>query len=273
MRERDERFYWLIELLAYWEGRIQPMQLARLCHISRQQASKKLNKYNQQNSKSLTYCSSHKSYQPTEDFSPQIITREAGEYLSWVTGQSSYRDELLPCQSLLPPRRSIKPELMRPLIQALRTGHRVEVNYVSINNPDSQGRIIVPHHLVNTGRRWHIRAWCEKSQDFRDFVLGRFQGNAEVLDKSSIGSADDVAWQASVTLMIAPDPRLDKAQRQVIEFEYAMQNGLLEVHTRACLLSYKLQILNINPRMLEGEAKAQQLVIVNKDDIKHWLFD
>lgn len=273
MRARDEQFYWLIELLAYWEGRVQPMQLASICNISRQQASKKLNQYNQQNSKSLTYCSSHKSYQPAEGFSPQSISREAGEYLNWITGQSSYRDELLPCQSLLSPRRSIKPELMRPLIQALRNGRRVEVNYVSINNPDNQGRIIVPHHLVNTGQRWHMRAWCEKSQEFRDFVLGRFQGDAEVLEKSSVRSADDVAWQTIVTLIIAPDPRLDEAQRQVIEFEYAMQNGQLKIHTRACLLSYKLQKLNINPRMLEGEAKVQQLVIVNKDDIKHWLFD
>lgn len=266
-------FNWLIELHIYWEGRIQPSQLASVTNISRQQASKKLSCYRQENPEALSFCNKQKAYLATANFSPHFISCEVGEYLRWVTGQETQQAGIPANLCLEPPRRSITPELIRPLIQALREQRRIEVNYVSISNPNHEGRIIVPHHLVNTGQRWHLRAWCEKSQGYRDFVLGRFQGNAELLDKSTVSADDDIAWHTQVTLIFAPDPRLDKAQRQVIEFEYAMQNGQLKIVTRACLVSYKLQLLNINPRIYEADAKAQQLIIVNKDDIKQWLFD
>lgn len=266
-------FSWLIELLAYWEGRVQPAQLASIKAISRQQASKKLKDFLSENPEALHYHSREKTYRPTSKFFPRHINRDVGQYLSWVTGQSAHHDAIPANICLEPPRRPITPELMRPLMQALREGRRIEVNYVSINNPNREGRIIVPHHLVNTGQRWHVRAWCEKSQSFRDFVLGRFQGAAELLDKSTVNSSSDLGWQTEISILIAPDPRLSPEQRQVIEYEYAMHSGQLDIRTRACLASYKLQLLNLNPRMLEGNAKAQQLIIVNKNDIEKWLFN
>lgn len=265
-------FSWLIELLAYWEGRVQPAQLANVNRISRQQASKKLREFMAANPEALQYHHREKCYHPTDKFYPRLITSEVGEYLNWVTGQSAHHEAIPANICLTPPTRTVSPELMRPLIQALRTGRRIEVTYVSISNPNREGRIIVPHHLANTGQRWHLRAWCEKSQEFRDFVLGRFQDAGELLDKSPVTAENDTAWQTQVTITIAPDPRLTTAQRQVIEFEYGMQNGQLNIQTRACLVSYKLQLLNINPRIYEADAKAQQLVIVNKDDIDPWLF-
>ncbi|GLR62603.1 helix-turn-helix transcriptional regulator [Marinospirillum insulare] len=266
-------FYWLIELLAYWEGRIQPSQLASITGVSRQQASKKLSEYRQNNLQALKFCNKQKAYLPTEKLLPSYITCEVGEYLRWITGQNIQYERALANTCLAPPMRPIAPELMRALLQALREQKRIEVNYVSISNPDHEGRIIVPYHLVNTGQRWHLRAWCEKNQDFRDFVLGRFQGKAELLNKSTISFLDDAAWHTHVSIIVAPDPRLSAEQRRVVEFEYAMQNGQLEIITRACLVSYKLQLLNINPRIYEAEATAQQLIIINKNDIKPWLFE
>ncbi len=272
LSENYDFFSWLIELLAYWEGRVQPSQLAGINRISRQQASKKLAEFMSASPEALQYHSREKTYRPTDKFYPRHISGEVGEYLNWVTGQSAHHEAIPANVCLTPPTRSISPELMRPLIQALRSGRRIEVTYVSISNPSREGRIIVPHHLANTGQRWHLRAWCEKSREFRDFVLGRFQGAGELLDKSPVTVEDDTAWQTEITIIIAPDPRLTIGQRQVIEFEYGMHNGRLNIQTRACLVSYKLQLLNINPRIYEADAKAQQLIIVNKDDIEPWLF-
>ncbi|NLW03884.1 MAG: WYL domain-containing protein [Pseudomonadaceae bacterium] len=270
---KHDSFAWLVELLAYWEGRVQPAQLASIHVISRQQASKRMRTFLAQNPEALRYHGSEKTYRPTNKFFPRHINRDVGQYLSWVTGQSAHHDAIPANICLEPPRRPITPELMRPLMQALREGRRVEVTYVSISNPNDEGRIIVPHHLVNTGQRWHLRAWCEKSKSFRDFVLARFQGAAELLDKSLISASDDEAWHTQVRILIAPDPRLSESQRKVLEHEYDMHDGQLEIHTRGCLVSYKLQLLNINPRIYEADAKAQQLIIVNKNDIEKWLFN
>jgi predicted DNA-binding transcriptional regulator YafY len=56
------------------------------------------------------------------------------------------------------PDRSIKPEILRPLLKASRDHLRQDIDYVSLNSPDPEDRLIAPHTLVYTGMRWHVRA-------------------------------------------------------------------------------------------------------------------
>jgi predicted DNA-binding transcriptional regulator YafY len=126
---------------------------------------------------------------------------------------------------------------------------------------------------VNTGLRWHLRAWCEKSSEYRDFVLSRFRGEPELLEKSHHTAAQDSAWNTQVTLILQPDPRLSPAKREVLENDYQMQNGYLHITTKGCLVNYLLREMQINTKMLDGTPEAQQLVLVNQVDIKPWLFE
>ena len=76
----------------------------------------------------------------------------------------------------------MRPEALRPLLKACREGLRLECEYVSFTTPDRETRLIAPHTLIFTGMRWHVRAYCEKSRDYRDFVLSRFRGEPELMD-------------------------------------------------------------------------------------------
>ena len=136
---------------------------------------------------------------------------------------------------------------------------RIDVDYVSLNNPDREGRIIVPHTLVWTGYRWHVRAWCEKNRDYRDFVLSRFRGDADLMDASDHTEADDQAWHTHVTLEITPDNRLTPDQQEVIAHDYGMTNGQLKLTVRAKLAPYLLQLLNLNVGKQLEDARAQQM--------------
>ena len=49
------------------------------------------------------------------------------------------------------PVRDVKPDVLRPIMQAARQQKRLDCDYVSLNHPDREGRIIVPHTLVYTG--------------------------------------------------------------------------------------------------------------------------
>lgn len=98
---KHSSFVWLVELLAYWEGRVQPAQLASIHAISRQQASKRLREFLAQNSEALRYHSSEKTYRPTSKFFPRHINRDVGQYLSWVTGQSARHDAILAFAAVL----------------------------------------------------------------------------------------------------------------------------------------------------------------------------
>jgi predicted DNA-binding transcriptional regulator YafY len=219
-----------------------------------------------------------KHYSPSDDFAPILTRGLASEYLQLAAQQSDVQRILghLPVTAasvevVSAPSRELPAELLRPIIQAMTEHRRIDVDYVSLNNPDREGRIIVPHTLVWTGYRWHVRAWCEKNQDFRDFVLSRFRGEADLMEESHRLSEQDEDWQHIVTLTIAPDSRLSSEQQEVIAHDYNMSGGRLEIAVRAKLAPYLLQLLNVNTAELLEDPRAQQLVLTNQDEVNAWL--
>ncbi|MGZ7265383.1 helix-turn-helix transcriptional regulator, partial [Streptococcus pyogenes] len=78
--------------------------------------------------------------------------------------------------------RNIAPEVLRPLVQAIRDKKRVDICYTSLKDGEFVERIISPHTLVCTPLRWHVRAYCEYARDYRDFVLSRIHGIPDIND-------------------------------------------------------------------------------------------
>ena len=271
--------YRYIELIALWEGRLTTRQLCETFGIGRQQANKDLTSYRRGLTRGdLVYDAVAKYYSPSEDFAPTLTQGLASEYLQMAAQQSDVQQILgdLPVASanvevIAAPLREVPASLLRPIIRAMAESRRIDVDYVSLNNPDREGRIIVPHTLVWTGYRWHVRAWCEKNLDFRDFVLSRFRGDADLMDASDHTEADDQAWHTHVTLEITPDNRLTPDQQEVIAHDYGMTNGQLKLTVRAKLAPYLLQLLNLNVGKQLEDARAQQIVLANYDEISPWL--
>ena len=271
--------YRYIELIALWEGRLTTRQLCETFGIGRQQANKDLTSYRRGLSRGdLVYDAVAKYYSPSEDFAPTLTQGLASEYLQMAAQQSDVQQILgdLPVASanvevIAAPLREVPASLLRPIIRAMAECRRIDVDYVSLNNPDREGRIIVPHTLVWTGYRWHVRAWCEKNRDYRDFVLSRFRGDADLMDTSDHTEADDQAWHTHVTLEITPDNRLTPDQQEVIAHDYGMTNGQLKLTVRAKLAPYLLQLLNLNVGKQLEDARAQQIVLANYDEISPWL--
>ena len=271
--------YRYIELIALWEGRLTTRQLCETFGIGRQQANKDLTSYRRGLTRGdLIYDAVAKYYSPSEDFAPTLTQGLASEYLQMAAQQSDVQQILgdLPVASanvevIAAPLREVPASLLRPIIRAMAESRRIDVDYVSLNNPDREGRIIVPHTLVWTGYRWHVRAWCEKNLDYRDFVLSRFRGDADLMDASDHTEADDQAWHTHVTLEITPDNRLTPDQQEVIAHDYGMTNGQLKLTVRAKLAPYLLQLLNLNVGKQLEDARAQQIVLANYDEISPWL--
>jgi predicted DNA-binding transcriptional regulator YafY len=272
--------YRFIEIIALWEGRLTTRHLREVFGLGRQQASKDINNYKRSiGPGNLEYDTAAKGYRPSDTFSPVVSRGTAEEYLDIVAGSSEIQQVLgrLPnaltaTEVLRAPVRQVSPEILRPLISAAREARRVEVDYVSLNAPDREGRIIVPHTLVWTGQRWHVRGWCEKNQAYRDFVLSRFRGEPEVMDISEHTVHEDLDWHTWIDIVIAPDPRLSSAQQEVVAHDYAMDGNQWRLSVRAKLLPYYLKLLQIDPEDIKPDAQAQQLVILNPDDLSPWLF-
>lgn len=272
--------YRFIEIISLWEGRLTTRHLCDTFGIGRQQASKDINAYLRGvGNGNLEYDKYLKGYRPAPDFKPRLTSGLADEYLHLAARNAELSNvfeslslELRNIEVLSLPVRDVRPEVLRPLLQAARRAQRLEVDYVSISNPDREGRIIVPHTLVFTGLRWHVRAWCEKNQGYRDFVLSRFRGEPELLDPSDRTGADDADWHTQVTLRLAPDPRLSPAQQEVVMQDYGMCDGVLAITTRGTLVPYVLQRLNIDAHGERSAPESQQLSICDRESVSRWLF-
>lgn len=272
--------YRMIETVAWWEGRLTTGHLMQSFGISRQQASKDINTYiNEHASQNLTYDRVIKGYVPTRSFRPLFIDGSASAYLH-LLDQNKERAAHIEglalayahTEVLKVPDRSVRPEVLRPLLKACREGLRLECEYVSLANPVAETRLIAPHTLVCTGMRWHVRAYCEKNRDYRDFVLSRFRGEPDVLGPSENPRDQDIAWLTEVAIVIEPDPRLKPDQKAIIEQDYGMQNGQLEIPSRGALVQYILQRYQIDPSKVQARAAAQQIVARNLDDLQQWIY-
>ncbi|MDP5033203.1 WYL domain-containing protein [Paraglaciecola sp.] len=277
---KDEKdLHWhLIELIAYWQGKVNATHLVKYFNISRKHAGDYLRAYQEHYPLNLNYSSSDKGFLPTPHFKYYHINGDVTQYLEWLSmspTQPIYQINAinpLTYTSLRLPSRQVSPYIMRALVAAINQQSRIEVDYISLSNPDGEGRIIQPHVFVKTGLRWHLRAYDEKHQAFRDFVLSRFRGEPELLDKASHNSEQDDGWNTLINIILAPDQRLSPAQKNVLEQDYRMQNGQLVIETRAALTQYLLQELQVNFKFHDKSPEAQQLVLVNESDIKKWLF-
>ncbi|WP_426416643.1 helix-turn-helix transcriptional regulator [Aestuariirhabdus sp. LZHN29] len=272
--------YRLIEIVALWEGRLTTNHLITAFGIGRQQASKDINFYAREIAPlNLEYDQQLKGYKPTADFHPQLTSGTADEYLHLLNRNRDLNStfETLNINTahmevLSVPSRAIEPEVLRTIIYAARKQQRLEVDYVSVSDPNREGRIITPHTLVYNGMRWHVRAWCEKHGDYRDFVLSRFRGTPETLSASKHGVESDSDWNRRVTIKIRPDTRLSPEQRKVVARDYGMQRNLLTLETRAALVQYALKLMQLDPASIDSDPRAQQIIISNLAELKPYLF-
>ncbi|KFX68172.1 transcriptional regulator [Pseudomonas taeanensis MS-3] len=272
--------YRLIETVAWWEGRLTTGHLMQSFGISRQQASKDINTYITEHApKNLTYDRHLKGYVPNLKFAPKFIDNSASAYLHLLSENKERAPHIeglalayAHTEVLKVPDRSVRPDVLRPLLKACREGLRLECEYVSLANPVPETRLIAPHTLIYTGMRWHVRAFCEKNRDYRDFVLSRFRGEPDVLDVSEHVRERDAGWCTEVTVIIEPDPRLKPEQKAIVAQDYGMQREQLLIPSRGALVQYVLQRYQIDPNKIQAKAAAQQIVVANLEDLQQWIY-
>ncbi|RQL07681.1 WYL domain-containing protein, partial [Neisseria meningitidis] len=116
------------------------------------------------------------------------------------------------------------------------------ISYHSISSGLSE-KVIVPLALVNDGFRWHLRAFDRTKNRFADFVLTRIiQANillAENIEENETIN-NDIDWNRIVKIELVPHPNHDEAKK-VIEMDFGMTNGKLELALRASNIGYVLQ--------------------------------
>ncbi|MBD1570279.1 YafY family protein [Aliivibrio sp. S10_S31] len=271
--------YRMIEIIALWEGRLTTNHLIQSFGIGRQQASKDINSYLANIAPdNLIYDKHLKGYKPSESFTPQLTRGHADEYLHVLSRTEDMMvtfDELdmgfENTTMVRPVTRNISPDILRSIVQAIREKKRVDISYTSLKGGEEVERIISPHTLVCTPLRWHVRAYCEHSKDYRDFVLSRIRGIPDINDKIVMGKDEDKTWNTQLYIELMPDPRLTEAQAAIIANDYGMKNGNLHITTNAALVRYVLDAYNIDINVLNSNPKGQQIILGNLEELRPYL--
>ncbi|MFA0223258.1 helix-turn-helix transcriptional regulator [Vibrio splendidus] len=271
--------YRMIEIITLWEGRLTTNHLIQSFGIGRQQASKDINTYLTDVAPgNLVYDKQLKGYKPSDSFIPKLTSGHADEYLHIL---SRSEDMTVTFNELdmgfenttmvRPVTRNITPEILRPLVQAIREKKRVDLSYTSLKNGEEVERIISPHTLVCTPLRWHVRAYCEHSEDYRDFVLSRIRGVPALETKKIKGKEQDELWNTHLSINLIPDSRLTEDQAKVIAHDYGMEKGILAIPTNAALVRYVLDAYNIDINVLNSNPKGQQIILGNFEELRPYL--
>ncbi len=268
--------YQVIEIMAYWEGRVTTNHLQKCFDIGRQQASREINAYIGEHAPgNLDYDMQIAGYTASKAFQPVFTKGSVDEYLNLLALNkrlvSKHNHSALGFRevtSILPPARAIDPTVMRAVVRAISRGSRLEVEYMSMNSTEPESRIIAPHSLVETPLRWHVRAYCEKNRAYRDFVLSRFIGEPEILGASPNPREDDADWNTEINLVLQANPTLNNHQKSLIEQDYGMTDGELIIPSRLSQINYLIDTLGLRVSQTKTHFNYQQVCIKNLDEIR-----
>jgi predicted DNA-binding transcriptional regulator YafY len=130
-------------------------------------------------------------------------------------------------------------EVLATLTRAIAQGRALTIAYHSLTSGETQ-REIVPHALVDTGVRWHVRAYDRRRSRFADFVLTRISATALLPGAIRFGEdrESDDQWMRHVTLELVPHPGLSRPEP--VMRDYAMTGGVMRIRMRAAVCGYAL---------------------------------
>ncbi|OUS31002.1 hypothetical protein A9Q98_03790 [Thalassotalea sp. 42_200_T64] len=262
-KETSIRFAFIDNVVS-WEGQINTSHIAQKFHLSRQSASHVLKQYREKFPQYLRYDPSCKAFIATTEFDQKINGQDFSNYLTAIFSNKNSVIASVDAWALEveAPLRNINPIQVRPILRAIREKLAIDIGYISLSNPDYLDRIIQPHALIFDGLRWHVRAYCNKNQAYRDFTLSRFNGHAVFEGKAKNTVIEDEKWNTFVNVVIEADPRLNPQQKRVIERDFQMTDGQKTMSIRAALVNYLLRRLHIDS--YKNTPEEQQIVLTRE---------
>ncbi len=267
-----------VEVMAYYAGVVTRSDVARAFGLSDPAATKDLKLYGSLAPGNLVYNHAVFGFEPAAGFAAVFADLAPAAVLPLVAANLAvangpYGDTLLygVSTAALPlPLRLPSAATLAQITRAIRARRKLRVRYRSLTSAGRAGvRILEPHTLVDTGLRWHVRAYSDAHCEFRDFVLSRIV-EAECLDTPADSAAQyDDDWVEWVSLKLAPHRGLDPARRENLLFDYGAAGELIEVNVRRAMLGYTLQRLGVDTSADHSRnPNAYQLMLLNRDEIE-----
>ena len=236
-------------------------------------ATRDITLYSKLAPKNLAYDTKAKAYVRSENFEPlfEYTLPQVFAALSQGFGKNivAGNHPMISCEipaRLINPRLSILSSVTRAIYQK----KLIKMQYRS-NTSGLTDKEILPFALVDTGLRWHVRAYdrTEGKKRFSDFVLTRIDSpeleTTEILSREMPESDDQ--WSRMVELEMVPHPA--RPYPDTIAMDYDMKGGVLKASVRAAVVGYFLRRWNVDCSDDHGlEGDEYHLWLRNGDQLK-----
>lgn len=240
--------------------------------ISMPQASKDLSLYESVAPGNLSYDVSGKRYLASQTFKPHFIEPSSDSFLIQLRNIADHtlpvEDTWLgsppPAEVMPIPSRRVNVLVLRAMLRAIEKRVAVRVLYQSMNKqrPGPMWRWIVPHALAHDSLRWHVRAFCEETKIFKDFLLSRCL-DADEERVTEVRGSQDKDWNEYFSVVLVPNPVLSSEQQEVVAQDYCMEYGQIAVPVRKALLYYFNKRLRFDVAKEKDQTKETPVVVLN----------
>lgn len=257
-----------------WGRRLTLPMVQEAFDISRIQASRDIKLYRELAPNNVPpYNPADRCYRPSRSFVPLFAVVDPHELLTVIDHpiQNKLALDAVPMLS-----RRILEGVLPAVLTALEYGTAFEAIYASSSAPIGVKRVLTPSAIVYVDNRLHLRAWCEKRQEYRDFVLSRLLTVPKLLKKEPTSLPIDALWETWLDIKLTPNPNLPIDGQQLIRKEYQLDGSSL-VRVRAALVHYFLQV-NLLPNsaeqlvQLKSQPWSYPIIVSNWEDLEPYLF-
>lgn len=238
-----------IDFMVYFTGKVTRKDLMARFDLSQAVATRDLTLYRELAPKNLVYDTSAKQYVIADHFTPLY---EMSPFKCLSTLSEGFGDSLKTesefkvayAKKLREPRL----DLVATVTRAISLGNPLIIRYFSKSSKGAADRVIVPHSIVDSGLRWHVRAYDRDKKRFADFVINRIFSATEVAGGKAYPSETleyDQEWLEEVDLVLQPHPSKSDV-REIIELELGMIDGIFTQRVKKALVGYMLDSWNVD---------------------------
>ena len=261
-----------IDFYANYHGKIGRSDLVSRFGISDAAASKDISEYIRLVPDNLTYnfkTKSHfasQSFEPLFDHSVQQVLQILSE--GFVSSEERIKKPLLVSEHTLD---LSKPKLnvISQISRAISQKKIMNVTYWSLTSARTE-RQLAPFAIINSGLRWHVRAFCRRANEFRDFVLTRTE-KAQLTDEDRLeyeSEEFDEMWNRKISIELVPHP-FNIEYPEPIMMDYGMVDGCLKMEVRFAVAGYLFRHWNIDCSPDNSEhSRNFQLWLKNGNEIE-----
>lgn len=246
-KQRDRLAY--IEFRLWFLGDACRRDLMERFGIAPAVATRDFTAYREVAPQNIDFDGRRKVYIPSDRFAP-IFDHVPERVLSAISrgfgdGDDRFGGGYLPCEL---PVRLNRPSLaeLAVVTRAIHQRQVLRVKYHSLKRGEAD-REVVPHALVDSGLRWHTRAFDRKTHEFRDMVISRIEAAVPVPDTEILPhemACADEEWNRQLEMVLVAHPGVSRPE--IVQRDFGMQRGELHVTVRSAVAGYVLQQWNVD---------------------------